>query len=350
LTAGGTDWVSSVINQLRLDLSNTSGGAFDVDWIAVGRVAPGASSRALESVTSTVTQQGATLNAESQRIEGLLTSVGAANAAIQNEATARSDAVTALSQQIQSTQSSLGATNASVQQISTAQTGLNNRVNAQFSIKVAVTQSGVYALGGIGVGIQNQNGVLQSVVAVLADQFAVINAAGNGYVSPFAIQGGQVFMNDAFIRDGSIINAKIANGSITSAKIGEAEVDTLRIRGNAVTVPVAYFTSEGTAGAGAGNWIDLVAVYITLDQPGMIQVQFSCSQEYNGSPNLSRFELYVEGTLVSAAGGAAVSVSPVLVGALAVGAGTFKVKARWWAESGNIVVTNKSISALGCKR
>ncbi|MCO7055083.1 phage tail tip fiber protein [Pseudomonas juntendi] len=350
LTAGGTDWVSSVITQLRLDLSNTSGGAFDVDWIAVGRVAPGASSRALESVTSTVTQQGATLNAESQRIEGLLTSVGAANAAIQNEATARSDAVTALSQQIQSTQSSLGATNASVQQISTAQTGLNNRVNAQFSIKVAVTQSGVYALGGIGVGIQNQNGVLQSVVAVLADQFAVINAAGNGYVSPFAIQGGQVFMNDAFIRDGSIINAKIANGSITSAKIGEAEVDTLRIRGNAVTVPVAYFTSEGTAGAGAGNWIDLVAVYITLDQPGMIQVQFSCSQEYNGSPNLSRFELYVEGTLVSAAGGAAVSVSPVLVGALAVGAGTFKVKARWWAESGNIVVTNKSISALGCKR
>nr|WP_259376992.1 DUF1983 domain-containing protein [Pseudomonas juntendi] len=350
--SGHAGWNGKSIIAIRLDMMNSvdTSGEIDIAYIAVGRRSAAASAQAVASLESNVTQQGGKLTAEGLRIDGLYASVGDADAAIQNEAKARADADGALSQQIQTTQSSLGATNASVQQISTAQTGLNNRVNAQFSIKVAVTQSGVYALGGIGVGIQNQNGVLQSVVAVLADQFAVINAAGNGYVSPFAIQGGQVFMNDAFIRDGSIINAKIANGSITSAKIGEAEVDTLRIRGNAVTVPVAYFTSEGTAGAGAGNWIDLVAVYITLDQPGMIQVQFSCSQEYNGSPNLSRFELYVEGTLVSAAGGAAVSVSPVLVGALAVGAGTFKVKARWWAESGNIVVTNKSISALGCKR
>ncbi|WP_236232127.1 phage tail protein [Pseudomonas juntendi] len=350
--SGHAGWNGKSIIAIRLDMMNSvdASGEIDIAYIAVGRRSAAASAQAVASLESNVTQQGGKLTAEGLRIDGLYASVGDADAAIQNEAKARADADGALSQQIQTTQSSLGATNASVQQISTAQTGLNNRVNAQFSIKVAVTQSGVYALGGIGVGIQNQNGVLQSVVAVLADQFAVINAAGNGYVSPFAIQGGQVFMNDAFIRDGSIINAKIANGSITSAKIGEAEVDTLRIRGNAVTVPVAYFTSEGTAGAGAGNWIDLVAVYITLDQPGMIQVQFSCSQEYNGSPNLSRFELYVEGTLVSAAGGAAVSVSPVLVGALAVGAGTFKVKARWWAESGNIVVTNKSISALGCKR
>ncbi|WP_256220435.1 DUF1983 domain-containing protein, partial [Pseudomonas sp. TJI-51] len=350
LTAGGADWVSSVITQLRLDLSNTSGGAFDVDWIAVGRVAPGASSRALESVTSTVTQQGATLNAESQRIEGLLTSVGAANAAIQNEATARSDAVTALSQQIQSTQSSLGATNASVQQISTAQTGLNNRVNAQFSIKVAVTQSGVYALGGIGVGIQNQNGVLQSVVAVLADQFAVINAAGNGYVSPFAIQGGQVFMNDAFIRDGSIINAKIANGAITSAKIGVAEIDTLRIRGNAVTVPVSASSPGNVLGAGVGQWQNLVAVGVQMDEGGFITAQYSCYQGFGSGIRKYQFQMDINGLVIAEGGGDWADGFPNLMGSIGVGPGFFVVTVKWWGENTGVGVKNHNLFAMGTKR
>ena len=350
LTAGGADWVSSVITQLRLDLSNTSGGAFDVDWIAVGRVAPGASSRALESVTSTVTQQGATLNAESQRIEGLLTSVGAANAAIQNEATARSDAVTALSQQIQSTQSSLGATNASVQQISTAQTGLNNRVNAQFSIKVAVTQSGVYALGGIGVGIQNQNGVLQSVVAVLADQFAVINAAGNGYVSPFAIQGGQVFMNDAFIRDGSIINAKIANGAITSAKIGVAEIDTLRIRGNAVTVPVSASSPGNVLGAGVGQWQNLVAVGVQMDEGGFITAQYSCYQGFGSGIRKYQFQMDINGLVIAEGGGDWADGFPNLMGSIGVGPGFFVITVKWWGENTGVGVRNHNLFAMGTKR
>ncbi|MBA6120746.1 DUF1983 domain-containing protein [Pseudomonas juntendi] len=350
LTAGGTDWVSSVINQLRLDLSNTSGGAFDVDWIAVGRVAPGASSRALESVTSTVTQQGATLNAESQRIEGLMTSVGAANAAIQNEATARSDADTALSQQIQTTQSSLGATNASVQQISTAQTGLNNRVNAQFSIKVAVTQSGVYALGGIGVGIQNQNGVLQSVVAVLADQFAVINAAGNGYVSPFAIQGGQVFMNDAFIRDGSIINAKIANGAITSAKIGVAEIDTLRIRGNAVTVPTVANNPSQASGAGVGVWQDLIAVAVQMDDAGYILAQFGCYQGFGSGIRRYAFQMLINDNLMAEGGGDWADGFPSLLGSTYAGPGNYVIKVRWWGENSGVGVRNMNLFAMGCKR
>ncbi|WP_373754606.1 DUF1983 domain-containing protein [Pseudomonas sp.] len=350
LTAGGTDWVSSVINQLRLDLSNTSGGAFDVDWIAVGRVAPGASSRALESVTSTVTQQGATLNAESQRIEGLMTSVGAANAAIQNEATARSDADTALSQQIQTTQSSLGATNASVQQISTAQTGLNNRVNAQFSIKVAVTQAGVYALGGIGVGIRNQDGVLQSVVAVLADQFAVINAAGNGYVSPFAIQGGQVFMNDAFIRDGSIINAKIANGAITSAKIGVAEIDTLRIRGNAVTVPVSANSPGNVLGAGVGQWQNLVAVGVQMDEGGFITAQYSCYQGFGSGIRKYQFQMDINGLVIAEGGGDWADGFPNLMGSIGVGPGFFVVTVKWWGENTGVGVRNHNLFAMGTKR
>nr|WP_231567890.1 DUF1983 domain-containing protein [Pseudomonas plecoglossicida] len=350
LAAGGTDWVDNTIRQLRFNFANALDAVWDVDWIAVGRVGPSASSRALESLSSTVTQQGDKLTAEAKRVDGLYTSVGAANAAIQNEATARTNADTALSQQIQTTQSSLGDTNASVQQISTAQTGLNNRVNAQYSIKVAVTQSGVYALGGIGVGIQNQNGVLQSVVAVLADRFAVINATGDGFVSPFAVQGGQVFMNDAFIRDASITNAKIANAAITSAKIGVAEVDTLRIRGNAVTVPVAATSAGNVVGGGVGQWRDLIAVGVQMDEAGYITAQYSCYQGFGSGIRKYQFRMEINGLVIAEGGGEWADGFPNLMGSIGVGVGYFVITVKWWGENSGVNVQNHTLYAMGTKR
>ena len=350
--SGHSGWNGKKIWAIRLDMYNSgdANGEVDIAYIAAGRRSVAASGRAFDSLSVNVSQQGDKLAAETQRINGLLSSVGDANAAIQNEAKARSDADGALSQQIQSTQSSLGATNASVQQISTAQTGLNNRVNAQFSIKVAVTQSGVYALGGIGVGIQNQNGVLQSVVAVLADQFAVINAAGNGYVSPFAIQGGQVFMNDAFIRDGSIINAKIANGAITSAKIGVAEIDTLRIRGNAVTVPVSASSPGNVLGAGVGQWQNLVAVGVQMDEGGFITAQYSCYQGFGSGIRKYQFQMDINGLVIAEGGGDWADGFPNLMGSIGVGPGFFVVTVKWWGENTGVGVKNHNLFAMGTKR
>ncbi|MFG0919429.1 DUF1983 domain-containing protein [Pseudomonas sp. CJQ_11] len=260
LTAGGTDWVSSVITQLRLDLSNTSGGAFDVDWIAVGRVAPAASSRALASVESTVTQQGDKLVAETQRINGLYTSVGNNGAAIQDEAktrsdadsalstrittaqakaddalaaaqsevTARANADTALGKRVDTVQSNLGSTNASVQQISTAQSNLDGKINASYSVRLQVTAGGQYVAAGFGLGADNSSGVLQSVFAVMADRFAVLNPSGNGFVSPFAIQNGQVFLNEAFISTATIQRAIVGN-SINSSELANNGVPIMRM-------------------------------------------------------------------------------------------------------------------------
>ncbi|WP_236183421.1 phage tail protein [Pseudomonas juntendi] len=350
--SGHAGWNGKSIIAIRLDMMNSvdASGEIDIAYIAVGRRSAAASAQAVASLESNVTQQGGKLTAEGLRIDGLYASVGDADAAIQNEAKARADADGALSQQIQTTQSSLGATNASVQQISTAQTGLNNRVNAQFSIKVAVTQSGVYALGGIGVGIQNQNGVLQSVVAVLADQFAVINAAGNGYVSPFAIQGGQVFMNDAFIRDGSIINAKIANGAITSAKIGVAEIDTLRIRGNAVTVPVSANSPGNVLGAGVGQWQNLVAVGVQMDEGGFITAQYSCYQGFGSGIRKYQFQMDINGLVIAEGGGDWADGFPNLMGSIGVGPGFFVVTVKWWGENTGVGVRNHNLFAMGTKR
>ncbi len=350
--SGHTGWNGKRIIAIRLDMMSSAdtSGEIDIAYIAVGRRSAAASAQAVASLESNVTQQGDKLTAEGKRIDGLYTAVGDANAAIQNEATARTNADTALSQQIQTTQSSLGDTNASVQQISTAQTGLNNRVNAQYSIKVAVTQSGVYALGGIGVGIQNQNGVLQSVVAVLADRFAVINAAGDGFVSPFAVQGGQVFMNDAFIRDASITNAKIANAAITAAKIGEAEVDTLRIRGNAVSVPVSANNPGNVVGIGVGQWQNLIAVGVQMDEGGFITAQYSCYQGFGSGIRKYQFQMDINGLVIAQGGGDWADSFPNLMGSIGVGPGYFVITVKWWGENSGVSVQNHTLYAMGTKR
>ncbi|AQW68392.1 phage tail protein [Pseudomonas parafulva] len=211
---------------------------------------PGPSSRqiaaqaiAVDALDTKVTQQGAKIESEAKRTDGLYTSVGNANsaiqdettaratadsalstrintaqakaneaaAAVQSEVTARADADTALGKRVDTVQSNLGSTNASVQQISTAQTGLNNKVNASYSVRLQVVNGNQYVAAGFGVGVENNGGVLQSTFAVMADRFAVLNPSGNGFVSPFAVQNGQVFLNEAFISKATITNAVVGS-------------------------------------------------------------------------------------------------------------------------------------------
>lgn len=87
-----------------------------------------------------------------------------------------------------------------------------------WSVKVGQTVDGKQYLAGIGVGVENTPEGMQSQVLISADRFAVLNqpgGAGSAVSVPFAIDGGQVFMNSTFIKDGSITNAKIGE-SITS--------------------------------------------------------------------------------------------------------------------------------------
>ena len=48
LTTGGNDWINSTITGLRLDLADTTGNQFEIDWIAVGNKGPSDYRSALE--------------------------------------------------------------------------------------------------------------------------------------------------------------------------------------------------------------------------------------------------------------------------------------------------------------
>ncbi|MGX1186657.1 putative phage tail protein [Pseudomonas sp. F-14 TE3623] len=107
---------------------------------------------------------------------------------------------------------SVGQNTAAIQQTSTAYADTAGKLNTMWSVKMQVTAGGQYVAAGIGLGIENTGTGLQSQFLVSADRFAIVNTIAGGAISvPFAVQGGQVFMNSAFIADGTITNAKIGS-------------------------------------------------------------------------------------------------------------------------------------------
>lgn len=107
---------------------------------------------------------------------------------------------------------SVGNNSAAIQETSTAFADVNGNLKTMWSVKMQVTANGQYVAAGIGLGIENTGAGLQSQFLVAADRFAIVNTIAGGAISvPFAVQGGQVFMNSAFIADGTITNAKIGS-------------------------------------------------------------------------------------------------------------------------------------------
>jgi len=107
---------------------------------------------------------------------------------------------------------SVGNNSAAIQETSTAFADTNGKLTTMWSVKMQVAANGQYVAAGIGLGIENTGAGLQSQFLVAADRFAIVNTIAGGAISvPFAVQGGQVFMNSAFIADGTITNAKIGS-------------------------------------------------------------------------------------------------------------------------------------------
>lgn len=97
LTTGGSDWINHTIDQIRLDFGATSGDVISVDWIAIGRNAPGA------SVAGLLTEQQARIDADAAEAAArttLAAQVSTNTADILTEQTTRATADTALSTSI----------------------------------------------------------------------------------------------------------------------------------------------------------------------------------------------------------------------------------------------------------
>ncbi|AZC88427.1 TipJ family phage tail tip protein [Pseudomonas chlororaphis] len=106
----------------------------------------------------------------------------------------------------------VGQNSAAIQETATAYADTSGKLSTMWSMKMQLNASGQYVAAGIGLGIENTAAGLQSQFLVSADRFAIVNTVAGGAASvPFAVQGGQVFLDSAFIMNGSITNAKIGN-------------------------------------------------------------------------------------------------------------------------------------------
>ena len=160
--------------------------------------------------------------ATTTRLNQLTAKVDDNTAALRSEQTANATKFAALTERVDTTQASVAvvdgrvtATNAVVQQVSSAQADLSGKASAMWAVKLQVNAQGQYVAAGIGLGIENGPAGLQSTFLVQADKFAVINGTNANVTNPFTVTGGQVFIRDAIIANGSITNAKIG-GAIQS--------------------------------------------------------------------------------------------------------------------------------------
>lgn len=141
----------------------------------------------------------------------LQTATGTLTAAVQTETKARTDAVSALASQVTTVQAQADENEAAVQTVAQSYADLSGQVAASYTIKTQVTAGGRTYIAGIGVGIDNSSGVIESQVLVAAQRFAILDNTSTTVTAPFVVQGGQVFLNQAFIGTGWITNAMIGD-------------------------------------------------------------------------------------------------------------------------------------------
>lgn len=137
-----------------------------------------------------------------------------------------------------------------------------NQASAVHTLKTGVRINDVEYLAGMSIAVIAESGEpVITRIGFNANQFVLMSGdAGSEQYSPFAVVNGDVFINSAFIRDGTITNAKIEDGAITSAKVGVLQSDNF----NASNHTGWQLSKTQFTFGGAGN-----GGFTTFDQNGL---------------------------------------------------------------------------------
>ncbi|EPO9976533.1 phage tail tip fiber protein, partial [Pseudomonas aeruginosa] len=144
-----------------------------------------------------------------QRLDQLSGQVASNASAISTEQTVRANADSALGQRIDTVQARTDTNSAAIQTTSQAVTSLDGNVKALYSVKLQAHANGQKYAAGWQLGFDSGTSV--TTMAFQADRFLWFNSSSGQTVAPVSIVGGQMFINNAMIQDGSITNAKIGN-------------------------------------------------------------------------------------------------------------------------------------------
>jgi hypothetical protein len=216
--------------------SSYSGNSLLTRMGAVETTANGAATSA--QFSSEVATRASADSALSSSITTLTATVGSNSSAITTEQTARATADSALSSSISTVSSTVAGNTSS---ISTQATSING-LSGQYTVKIDVNG----AVAGYGLAsTTTAAGNIVSEFVVNADRFAIMRGGSNTATAtvPFVVQASAttingesvpagVYMADAFIKNGSIANAKI--GTLNADKITAGTVSADRIAANSL--------------------------------------------------------------------------------------------------------------------
>lgn len=174
------------------------------------------------------------VNQVTTTVGGIQTQVTGLSAAITKEATTRANAIaaetSARNQQVSTLNTSIGQVSSAVTQEATTRATVDGYLGGRYTLSVSTSGGGYQSVAGMEIASTSSAG-RQTInhIAFFADRFYISHGTSSAAEAPFMVEGGKVYIKSAVIQD----------ASITNAKIGNAEVSTLKIAGNAVTVPGA---------------------------------------------------------------------------------------------------------------
>ncbi len=261
---------------------------------------------------------------------------------------------------------------------------VDGKMNASYTVRAQIDTAGRTIVGGFGLmatsGASSSSGPEISF-GVRADTFFVSSTSATPSVgtqlanpnTPFivltspqtatvngvvvTIQPG-VYINTAFIIDGTITTAKITDATITSAKIASLSVGSVHIKANGVTFPVAAVNTGVALSSIEVTIATCTDITITADDVGATGacrlIMRGHAQVSNGSTSQSVFlRIYINGILhrQTLSSYNANFAGPVVIGSyIDVGVGTYTVAIRAQTGSASATCDDGYIEAVAFKR
>jgi predicted phage tail protein len=244
--------VGGQLQQLADAMGNVQSDVARIDGI-VAQFDPPMAGSSIDAAGSTAimagvwSEQSARAEADlaiAQRVDSVAAVAGNASALVRVETNARVTADEAMAQQVTTVQAQVADNAAAVQLVAQSYADLNGRVSASYQIKTQITANGRTYIAGIGVGVDNSSGVVESTVLLSASRVAIIDPNGTAVTAPFVVQGGQVFISQALIGVAWIQNANIGD-VIQSNQLGANGQNRWRIDKNGTITQNGLNSGDG---------------------------------------------------------------------------------------------------------
>ena len=240
-----------------------------------------------------VTEQTARASAD-QALASSLSQVqarlGSAESAIVTEQKARASADQSLASSISQVQARLDTGDfAAVKTQSSVTASKVSGLESRWSVKTQTAQNGKTVVGGLELIANGQT----SEFGILADKLILYRPDGGGPKQVFAV--GRVNGTNTLVLDGAVI----ADQVISARMIGDAQLGTLKLAGNAVTVPVTASRYDRIWGA-QGTIIDL---WVYLPFAATLLAFYNGGQGFPYGDRTWNVVMYIDDEGVMSAGG-----------------------------------------------